>query len=136
MTTQVDPTRADSSEPSSEQTPVATKSIPPQFQWKTQAGVVMDIHDMDDQHLANSIKMLERNAQGYKQRALAEGYATWSILQGEQAQWDIESDIDQLEEMPALEVLAELIPAYKNMKRELRRRTKVNTAAKKSRKEA
>lgn len=91
-------------------------------EWRTAEGDYMAIKDMDDQHLVNATRMLERNASAYKQKALSDGYQVWGMVQGEQAEWDIERDINMLEEMTDQEFLEEAFPVYKKMLWHIKRR--------------
>lgn len=84
-------------------------------QWKQADGKVILIDDMDDSHLINSLNMLERAAPRYKEKLLHDGYQALAIVQGEQAEYDIEQDISRLEDMDAKEVLSEIMPVYENM---------------------
>ena len=77
----------------------------------------MMIEDMDDEHLLNSIAVLERTAGREKQRELSAAYSVASFIQGEQAGYDIERDISRLEEMSDREFLEEYVQVYRKMKR-------------------
>lgn len=90
--------------------------------WRTQAGEEIAVKDMGDRHLLNSIAMLERNAPQQLNSLITEGYKALSFVQGEQAEWDIEHDINRLEEMTPQEFLEEFVPIYKTMKWHAQRR--------------
>lgn len=83
--------------------------------WKQADGKIIAIDQMDDRHLLNSIRMLERNAPVYKERLLSQGYQALSFVQGEQTEWDIEHDIGRLEEQDPAEFLHDTFPVYENM---------------------
>jgi len=61
--------------------------------WKTKDGRKIRICDMSDEHLTNTIKLLRR----LKDKVVSEGYRALCFLQGEQATFDLESDLNQLE---------------------------------------
>ena len=49
-----------------------------QYVWKTKDGVEIPIQNMSDQHLENTIKMLERNKELQEQAAEYAAY-TWDL---------------------------------------------------------
>lgn len=66
--------------------------------WKTSAGEKIRVCDMDDLHLENSIKLLQKIAMQKRESALLSAYMVESILQGEMALASIEVEIRRLEE--------------------------------------
>jgi hypothetical protein len=62
--------------------------------WKTRSGRKIRIKDMDDSHLMNSIRMLER-MHGH---SVSELYSLSCFIQGEQASLDIDNAIAQAED--------------------------------------
>jgi hypothetical protein len=65
--------------------------------WTTREGVEIYIKDMTDKHLVNSLRMLERNTEAGRQKAIAMGELFLTTLRGEQAQYSIEQELANLE---------------------------------------
>lgn len=66
--------------------------------WTMKDGTNIRICDMEDSHLTNSIKMLERATKSYEVRAIKYGYQMLAGLQGEIALDSVERDISILED--------------------------------------
>jgi hypothetical protein len=65
--------------------------------WTTREGVEIYIKDMTDKHLINSLRMLERNTEAGRQKAIAMGELFLTTLQGDMAQYTVEQDLANLE---------------------------------------
>ena len=61
--------------------------------WTTRDGRKIRICDMTDEHLLNTIRLLRRA----KEKVVSEGYKTLCFLRGEQAVFDLECELYQLE---------------------------------------
>lgn len=81
----------------------------------------MKIRDMDDRHLLNTIRMLERNAEQMRQNDIAAGWICLGGFQGEMASYYAEQDLMRLEESSAEELLEDL-PEYQALIQEADRR--------------
>lgn len=68
------------------------------FMWTMRDGTKIPVTEMTDSHLANAIALCERNAESFRQSAIHSGYQMLSMLQGEQAIYSVESELDRLEE--------------------------------------
>lgn len=66
--------------------------------WTTKEGLKIPINKMENSHLLNTIKMIERTAEREHQLALNMGYQMSCTLQGEMAIDEIESKLSFLEE--------------------------------------
>lgn len=66
------------------------------FMWTTRDGTKIPVTEMTDSHLANAIAMCERNSENYRQSALNSGLQMLSMLQGEQAIYSVECEMDRL----------------------------------------
>lgn len=62
--------------------------------WITKTGLKLRMHEIDDRHLLNIIRLLERR----RLRDVSLGYAVLSGLRGEMAQFYAERDIERLED--------------------------------------
>ncbi len=60
--------------------------------WTCKDGRKIRIKDMDDQHLLNTIRMLERNAD----KNLNSVFCAMSFVQGEMAQYFLEQELDNM----------------------------------------
>lgn len=90
------------------------------FVWTTRDGREIPVNKMEDQHLVNSIKMLERNAKRDRENAISGAYSICSFLQGEMATMDAENAINYLELDESEEDF--LHPAYEHLVKEANRR--------------
>ena len=66
--------------------------------WTMRDGTKIAIKDMDDKHLVNTIRLIERKVSEKYGRDISCGYKMLGFLQGEQALMDVESSLDQMEE--------------------------------------
>jgi len=64
--------------------------------WKTKAGDMIRISEMEDSHLNNTIAMLERNADKLMRQALSEALALSATMQGEMAIESMEEYINDM----------------------------------------
>gem|GEM_PF-1954717 len=90
--------------------------------WTTKDKRKIRICDMDDQHLENTINMIERTASKMTDEALNAGYRLLCILQGEMAIESVEDEIIALE-MYGIEP-DKICPLYENLCLEKERRMK------------
>lgn len=88
--------------------------------WKTRHGGSIRVCDMTDSHLLNTMRMLEKRSEVLSQEAVDSGYAVLSSMNGEMAQYSIESDLREMEEN-GVEV-EEFFPVYAQMRKEAWRR--------------
>lgn len=93
--------------------------------WQTREGKKVRICDMDDAHLENTIRFLERAAEAQRESALTSAYLVESMLQGEMALVSIESEINRLEESDPSEFLPDVYEAMllERQRREEQRRS-------------
>lgn len=91
--------------------------------WKTKDGRIIPIRDMSDQHLANTIRMLERCAPAHRSAEQEACMGGCAGLQSEMAQYAAEQGVDEMfEESP--EEWLERQPTYKALVKERKRRKK------------
>lgn len=84
--------------------------------WKTRDGSEIRIKDMGDRHLINSIRMLERNVDKARQTLIDSAESILTTMNGEMAQYAIESGIRDLE---SGEVdIEEVFPVYEELTEE------------------
>lgn len=88
--------------------------------WKTKDGRRIRICDMDDRHLLNTIRFLDRKAKEVESAALYAGHAFLNTLQGEMAQDCLENELDAIEQ-DGVEP-HEICPLYNNLVAEALRR--------------
>lgn len=65
--------------------------------WTTKNGRKIRVCDMEDSHLINTIRLLERHSYQARDEAIRAGYSALSMMQGEMAIMAIEQDISVLE---------------------------------------
>lgn len=90
--------------------------------WTTRDGQRMKISDMADSHLTNTINLIRRATTQWRDTTLKEMYRTLGLVRGEQAIWDIEHDIDRLEESTIDEIAEEQVPHFENLMAEATKR--------------
>jgi len=90
--------------------------------WTTKSGERIRICDMSDQHLNNTMALLERYASKMLSEERNAAYSVLASLQGEMAQYYCEQDIDRLEETEPSDWLYEHMPIYEKMCHEKWRR--------------
>lgn len=93
------------------------------MKWKTKTGTALEIHDMTDRHLANTIAWLRRRVDDFKE--LAAEHAAMS-------EWSPSTPVESAElgqamaydvlAMPDLEFLEWCIPAWPELIKEARQR--------------
>ncbi len=88
--------------------------------WTQRDGTKIRIKDMGDQHLLNTIAMLERNAQNRRDQELNAAYSVSATLSGEMASFCCDQDIDSMEQDADGEMF--LHPLYDEMVEEAARR--------------
>jgi hypothetical protein len=66
------------------------------FMWTMRDGTKIAVVNMSNEHLDNAIALMERNAERYRQGAINSGFQMLSMLQGEQAIYAVESEMDRL----------------------------------------
>src|SRR6185295_6311413 len=98
------------------------------MKWKTRDGLQVEISEMDDSHLANTIAFLEK-------RAADINYNAWLKMDQyaadapDGAAMAVEREMDTLAEMEDLEALAIVCPPYAAMIAERRRRERLKQRA-------
>ncbi len=85
--------------------------------WKSKDGRRIRICDMSNQHLVNTMKLLERNASAERFNNFP-----YPSFQGEMAQYYAEQEFDNLIEKEDYELAGEMYPIYKDMYEELLKR--------------
>jgi len=88
--------------------------------WVTKDGRRIRICDMTDEHLVNTIKMLERATEIKENCQIAQGYAMLGFVNGDMAQLAVDQDLRALEE-DGLDP-AEEFPIYEALTLEAMRR--------------
>lgn len=88
--------------------------------WKTKTGDKIRICDMEDSHLLNTIRMLERVAKQVEIQKEREGYQILSCLQGEMAILSVENELERLDQ-EGIDP-SEINPLYDNLVNESIRR--------------
>jgi hypothetical protein len=94
--------------------------------WKTREGKEIEIKNMTDSHLMNTIKFLRRNANANMAKEIASAYSAASLMQGEMAIDAIERDIRIMEETSPDEYLQEF-PIYNALIKEAEKRNLLAT---------
>ena len=74
--------------------------------WVTREGQKIRPRDMDDNHLINTLKMLERLAEKKRWFYLREGFCALSFLNGDMAILEVENGISQLSEIHWTELIS------------------------------
>lgn len=97
----------------------------PKTIWITKTGARVKIREMSDQHLANTINFLRRNAHAAQFAAIDSGYACLCSLNGEMAQYYCEQDINRIESMSTEDFLEESIEQWPYLLAEAERRQKL-----------
>ena len=87
-------------------------------QWTMRDGTKIKIKDMDDNHLLNSIALLERRSNQWVYQARAAGESMLCMMQGELAIESIEQGLDQLDDGE----VGDKFPIYFDMVEEAGRR--------------
>lgn len=62
--------------------------------WQTKDGIIVKITDMDDEHLVNSIRLLKRVVRRMRFSRDLAGWSVLNFVQGEMAEYAIESDLE------------------------------------------
>lgn len=88
--------------------------------WTMKDGTKIRMCDMDDSHLINTIKMLQRYAKHKEEQYIKAGYMMLAGLQGEMAIDTVERDLDGLQEN-GLDP-SEVCPIYADLTMEATRR--------------
>lgn len=89
--------------------------------WQTKYGRVVNIADMNDEHLVNSIRLLKRVVRRMRFSRDLAGWSVLNFVQGEMAEYAIESDL-QLDTMLSDEEWLERHTAYEELVGEAKRR--------------
>jgi len=76
-------------------------------EWRTKDGTVIRVKDMDDDHLRNTIRMLQKNALA-KRELHTLSYLVGPYPQGEMAQVAFDSEFDQLLDSSWMEFVPEV----------------------------
>ena len=77
-------------------------------EWTQRDGAKIAICEMGDRHVQNAAAMVLRMAEAKRARLILDGLKVLSSVQGEMAVWSIERDIDRLESLVQLELVAEM----------------------------
>lgn len=93
-----------------------------QHQWKQKDKTIIKIKDMDDNHLKNTIKMLQRKGQKMLDEEISAAYSCLSTFNGEMAIMTCEQDITKMEGMDGSDIMRYEHPQYNNMIKELEKR--------------
>jgi hypothetical protein len=91
------------------------------MKWKTQTGKIMDIRDMDDNHLLNSIAYVRRRVDIYRDGMLYQACMAEGCLQGEMAQDSMAREQNRYMSASNQEILTEM--GYYKLLAEKRRRS-------------
>lgn len=94
---------------------------PGKLVWRDRLGREWNIEEMSDQHIENAMRFMLRNAEGWKQRTINEGWDALTLMRGEMAQLYLEQDISRLEDVSAFRVVIES-PEFRAFYFERRRR--------------
>lgn len=90
--------------------------------WTCKDGTRIRICDMDDSHLLNACRLIERAAIFCHENNLSEAYQIESTLNGEMAQVCIAQDISRMECEDPLEAFEDYSPMYRSLLNEIERR--------------
>jgi len=93
-----------------------------QHQWKQKDKSIINIKDMDDNHLNNTIKMMQRWGQKMLDEEILAAYSCLSSFNGEAAIDTCESEICKLEQMNGDNIMRYESPQYRNMIKEQNKR--------------
>lgn len=96
--------------------------------WTTKNGSKIRICDMDDEHLDNTIAMLNRGSVVLASQTVLAGYRMLSFLQGEMAIDSVERELDYIEEY-GIDPFS-VHPLYENLTLEKERRSSVSLVQK------
>jgi len=89
--------------------------------WTTKDGRRIRICDMSDDHLDNTIKLLDRMAKAAESQTIVKGFKMLNILHGEMAIDSVEREIDRVMEYGIDP--CEISPLYENLTMEQLRRS-------------
>lgn len=90
------------------------------MRWKTKDGDVLNIKEMSDNHLINTIKFIKRNTDNYVEK-MQTFYLTCTEPNGQMAQDCFDREFEEVMDLDSEELL-ENNSAYKTMLKELNRR--------------
>lgn len=90
-------------------------------EWMTREGKVIRISSMTNSHLQNTINMLERNVEAYRQEMAEELIRDISGIVGEMAEYQLEGELTYLANMSDEEFLSEFT-SYDELVEEKERR--------------
>ena len=88
--------------------------------WTTKDGTKIRICDMSDNHLKNTINLLQHNFDSYIERAIVNGYNILTTIQGEMAEFEIDNELNRLEN--GFYCIEDEISIYNNLILDLERR--------------
>lgn len=94
--------------------------------WTTKSGERMQITDMDNNHLINSIKYIKRNAAVYKDRLLDSLLELEYLLTGDQALYDIKKDTRYVHSLNNKEFIQEFTPINELIKEAHKRKLQID----------